>query len=461
MRSVVGPRAWFGGSRRTSPLGLVGIAVAILLTTTVVAEDVASFSGDPSLDFRVEHPNQRLEMIVNSSRIVSSDSDIPRLLVNNPDIIRVTPLSPKQVQVSALKAGVTQVNLWDGDGKARTVDVIVFRDPRPLEMVLQSEFPKSAIRVRPLENSVILSGYVDRPEDVSRLVQIASDYYPSVINNINVGGVQQVCLSVRVMEVSRTKLRDLGIDWAAKFGDDFIAQTASGIASVVEPTAALSAVPRVVGNPGGGADTVRFGIVNDQNQFFGFIRALADRQLLKILAEPNLVTVSGRPASFQQGGQIPIPVPQGLGQTSVDFKDFGTRVDFVPIVLGNGNIRLEVRPSVTEIDPTIGTLINGNQVPGLRSRYVDTAVEMRSGQTLALAGLVFTRTEASKRGLPGLIDVPWIGAAFRNVHEEINEIELLVVVTPHLVAAMDPEQVPQYLPGERTAPPCNTDFYGR
>jgi pilus assembly protein CpaC len=405
------------------------------------------------LDFRIEHPKQRLEMIVNSSRIMSMGKDIPRMLVNNPDVVRVVPLSPTQVQVSALKPGVTQINLWDDAGVAHSVDVVVFRDSRPLEMILQSQFPNSAIRVIPTENSVILAGYVDRPEVVSSMVAIAADYYPNVINNISVGGVQQVLLHVKVMEVSRSKLRALGFDWAAISGDDFLIQGAAGLIDMASSTPS-----EIIST---GQETVRFGIINDEDAFFGFIRALSERKLIKILAEPTLVSVSGRPASFNEGGEIPILVNAGLGATGVDFKEFGTRVDFVPIVLGNGNIRLEVRPEISEIDPSRGVTLNGINVPGIRSRFVDTAVEMRSGQTLALAGLIQRQTEAKKRGLPWLVDLPWTGNFFRSTDDLVNEIELLVVVTPHLVGALDQGQVPAMGPGQMTDNPNDCDFFGR
>jgi pilus assembly protein CpaC len=429
--------------------------IAALLLTLIGAGQTRQI-GAQDVDFRVEHPSQRLEMIVSSSRIISMEGDIPRMLVNNPDVVRVVPLSPNQVQISATAPGVTQVNLWNKEGKAFTVDIVVFRDPRPLEMVLNSEFPKAAIRVRPLETSVILSGYVDRPEVISRVVAIASDYYPSVINNINVGGVQQVNLQVKVMEISRTKLRASGMDWNAIFGNDFVAQTANGLGNLAAVPAA--AAGQVVGN---GTETVRLGIVNNNSQFYAFIRFLSSRQLLRILAEPNLVTVSGRPASFNEGGEFPILVPSGLGTTTIEFKEFGTRVDFVPIVQGNGNIRLEVRPQVSELDNTKSVEINGITVPGLRSRFVDTAVEMRSGQTLALAGLIQNRTTAKKTGLPILMDLPWTGHFFRSIEEENEEIELLVLVTPRLVAAMDADQVPPVGPGELTTSPNDVDFYGR
>ncbi len=431
-------------------VALVGLALTFVTATTANGQ-----TTDPkgTVDFHVGAPSQRLEMVVNTSRILTLDKEIPRVLVNNQDVLRVVPLAPTKVQVSALRPGVTQVNLWEKDGEVRTVDVVVFADARQLELVLQSEFPKAAIRVRPLASSVVLTGYVDRPEVVGRIVRIAEDYYPQVINNISVGGVQQVALHVRVMEVSRTKLRALGTDWGLLTGDDFVIQSAAGLIS--------AAASGATGVAGVGNDTLRFGIIDGSNQFFGFIEALRQYQFLKILAEPTLTTVSGRPASFNEGGEFPIIIPQALGVNAVEFKEFGTRVDFVPIVLGNGNIRLEVRPEVSEIDNSQAVQINGVTIPGLRTRWVDTAVEMRAGQTLALAGLIQSKVESENRGFPWLADLPWAGNLFRRVQENQNEIELLVLVRPELVSALDPHQVPPIGPGDSTTTPSDIDFYGR
>jgi pilus assembly protein CpaC len=174
---------------------LVAVALVVGCTGSVV---LAQSPETPGVNFQVDAPNQRLEMIVNSSRIFTLDSKIPKAQVNNPDLLKLTPLSPSKIQVSATKPGVTQVNLWTEDGSIHTVDVVVIGDGRELQMLLESEFPNSSIKVRPLASSVVLSGYVDRPESVSRIVMMAEDYYPRVINNINVGGVQQVSLKVKV-----------------------------------------------------------------------------------------------------------------------------------------------------------------------------------------------------------------------------------------------------------------------
>ncbi|HEY2894855.1 MAG TPA: hypothetical protein VGJ16_11595, partial [Pirellulales bacterium] len=191
----------------------------------------------------------------------------------------------------------------------------------------------------------------------------------------------------------------------------------------------------------------------------GFIEALKQEDLLKVLAEPNLVTVSGRPASYLVGGQIPYPQPTGFGNISINFKPFGTQIDFVPIVLGNGAVRLEVRPQVTELDRTIGVSISGTTVPGFRERMVDTGVELKFGQTLAIAGLLQQRTEMQKRGFPYLMDVPYLGALFSRKSNKINEVELLIMVRPELVEALDPDQVPQCGPGMSSVSPDDCDLY--
>jgi pilus assembly protein CpaC len=418
-----------------------------------VASPISAQGTGGAVEFKLDQPNERLELVVNTSKIISLDKEIPRALVNNEDVISVYPLSPNQVQLAAKKTGVTTVNLWDQDGTLYTVDVVVIGDARELEMILKTDFPQASLRVRPLSTSVVLSGRVDRPEVVNRIVNIASDYYPKVINNITVGGVQQVMLHVKVMEVSRTKLRALGVDWANVGNTDTIEQTVSGlIGDVAEASRSVTT---------SGGETLKLGLFSEGNAFFAVIEALADNNLAKILSEPTLVTVSGRPASFNAGGEFPILVPQSLGTIGVEYKQFGTRVDFVPIVLGNGHIRLEVRPQVSELDSANGVTLNSERVPGLRTRWVDTAVEMRAGQTLALAGLIQTRIESQRRQIPFLGDLPWFGVPFRRVEERLNEIELVVMVRPELVDALDPDQVPACGPGERTTSPDDIELYFR
>jgi pilus assembly protein CpaC len=407
------------------------------------------FSAHAPLVYEVKSSNQRLEMIVHTSRILTLDKRIPQAQVNNPDVADIKPLSAHQIQVIAKKPGVTQVNLWDEQGNISAVDVIVFGDARELEEAIRYLFPKSTVRVFPLANSVLLTGHVDNPQHVQRIVEIAEDYHPKVINNISVGGVQQVLLKVKVMEVSRTKLRSLGFDFAHFTNGDFVVSGAAGLISAF-------ANGTVTSSPGA---NLEFGIIDGNSQFFGVLEAMRQDNLAKILAEPNLVTVSGRPAFFNVGGEFPIIVPQSLGTVSIEYKKFGTQVDFVPIVLANGSIRLEIRPRVSEIDSARSISISGVTVPGLTVREADTGVEMKAGQTLAIAGLVQERTETEARGFPWLSELPYIGAVFRRDQDVKNEIELLILVQPQLVAALDEHEIPPGGPGLATTRPSDHELF--
>ena len=447
------------------PLAIAAIPASAQTVSGPIRGTTASVGSGGSPVFHVDGPARRLEIIVTNSRLLTMKKKIPRLLVNNEEVIRATPISPNQIQVFARQVGVTSLTVWDEDGEAHTLDVVVKPDSRQLEEILRTEFPDASIRVRPLANSVYLTGYAPRSDMVDSIVRIAEEFYPSVINRIDVGGVQQIALKVKVMEVSRTKLRTAGFDWAYIDGNTAIVQTVSqlitSVAAGVPANPVSGAAATAASAAGTGSDTVRFQIVDGNRGFFGFIEALRQYDLVKVLAEPTLVTVSGRAASFNSGGEFPIVVPQSLGTVSIEYREVGTRVDFVPLVLGNGNVRLEVRPSISEIDPARSVTINNITVPGLRTRWVDTAVEMRAGQTLALAGLIQTRIEAQNRGVPWLADLPWFGAAFRRVEEEHNEVELLIMVTPEFVDAMDPEDVPPVGPGQATTSPNDVELYWR
>lgn len=422
--------------------------------------------GPKRVVHKLESPNETLEITVNTSRILTLDEEIPRAQVNNPEILDLTALSPTQVQVMAKKPGVTQVNLWDQNDEIHSVDVIVLPDAQELAMLLRSQFPKAALKVVPLANSVIVSGYVDDPSQVQPIIQMAEDYHSKVINHITVGGVQQVLLQVKVYEVSRTKLRTLGFDWGVLGGsaDSF---AVNGVGSLLNTTAAQGGAAAATGGAATAlgalspaqTQNLNFGVINGGSTFLGVLDLLTQKNVAKVISEPNLSTVSGRPASMIVGGEIAIPVAQSLGRISIQWKQYGTQVDFVPIVLGNGAVRLEVRPRVSELDYSNAIPINGTTVPGIKARQVDTAAELRAGQTMAVAGLVQLKVDSASRGIIGISDLPWIGIPFRKVTDTVSEVEMLILVTPQLVEAMDPGEVPPGGPGFATALPTNHQLY--
>jgi pilus assembly protein CpaC len=268
-------------SRGTARRGAAASAGAFLVCAALVAGSAsparAQAFESASVVRKISGQSEKLELTTNSSRILTLDKPIPRVQVNNPELLAVTPLSATQVQISAKKAGVTQVNLWDEEGNIHTVDVMVYGDARELTAALQTQFPHSSIRVYRYSESLVLTGFVDRPDHVGPIMRLAEDYAPKVINNINVGGVQQILLKVKVLEVSRTKLRQLGVDWAfSRDAGDFALNSVSDILRFDE-------IGNFVTN---NSDTFAFGIVDGNDSFFGFLEALQEHRVAKILAEP-------------------------------------------------------------------------------------------------------------------------------------------------------------------------------
>ncbi len=431
-------------------LALLTVALTVGLTDLADAQQL----GRQNIVHKIEAANERLEMVVNSSRILTLGEKIPQVQVNNPDVVGVEPLSDTEVQLFAKKAGVTQVNLWGEDNKIHTIDLIVFGDSQELHYLLESQFPNASLKVFPLaNNSVIISGYVDELREVDHITEMAKNYYPKVINNISVGGVQQVMLHVKVLEISRTKARNLGIDWTAINGGDFVSSNVGGIIAGINPTSGR------IGALAPNTPTANIGLIDGDSAFFGVIEALQQKNVVRLVSDPTLVTVSGRPAFFNEGGEFPIQVPQSLGTVTIEWKKYGTQMDFVPIVLGNGLIRLEVRPRISEIDPTLGTTAQGINVPALKTREVDTGVEMRAGQTLAIAGLIQQRSELETRSVPLLGELPYVGVMFSRKKEKTNEVELLILVTPEIVEPMDCAEVPPCGPGTMTTLPSDWQWY--
>ncbi len=421
------------------------LLVACWVTAAAPSHAWAQQQTLTSANFEVTQSVQPLEMLVKSSRIVKTRNRIPRFQVHNEDLIAATPVAENEIQLFAKAPGTTQINLWDTEERQYTVDVTVVADARMVEGVLSSQLAFASLRVTPIGEGAVISGTVTSVDDVDLAMAIVEQFYPKAINNIKVVGVQQVLLHTKIMEVSRTKLRDLGIDWQL---DGTTLAIGSGVGSL--GSGVLGQAP--VAGPSATGTLV-------SGDFSGLLAALRRDNLLKLLAEPTVVATHGRPARFNVGGKIPYIVPSGVGTVTVEYEEYGTSVDFVPFVVGPGRIRLEVRPEVSEPDPSQSLVVGGTNVTAFTTRYVETSVEMQSGQTFAIAGLLQSRTESTTQKVPLLGELPYVGSLFRRVRDRRNDVELLITVTPEFAEAMDPHEVPCGGPGLSTTDPTDKEFY--
>ena len=434
----------------------------------------SAYDGDAAAQsepiVRVHGRRMRVQIVERFARIFQLGGKILRVDGFDPEILGITTIErrPDQVRAHAVRPGVTTVILVDEYGSSHEVEVFVTGDVRHLQAYIDRFFPRASVRAVAVRDSVVLRGYVTQPEHITELVEIAEQFYPRVLNQMKVGGVQQVKLKVRVMEVQRSKIRQLGFNFLYTNRNSWLGSTPGQLAPVSSLTAALpdaggsgAITPPVLGVLGAalGDPTATFGVITPDNMFQGFLEALKTEGLLKILAEPELTTTNGRPATLLNGGEFPILVPQSLGTVSIEWREFGVRLEAVPIILGGGRLRLEVQPEVSERDFANAVDIDGTRVPGLTTRRVNTQVEMKFGQTLMIAGLISRRETADAKKIPVLGELPLVGAAFRRVQYDEVETELVVMVTPELVAPLNNGQVPEGGPGRFSTTPTDRELY--
>ncbi|CAN5284620.1 hypothetical protein BH10PLA2_BH10PLA2_20950 [soil metagenome] len=387
------------------------------------------------------------------------------------DIVKISPIEgdPTTVLLTGLGAGSTQITLTDSDGKVEVVDVIVQFDVQYLKTLLQQTVPTANITPVPGgNNTVILTGSVARAEDIAPILATAGSVVGGaehVINALRVGGVMQVQLDVKIATVSRDLLRRMSFDFftdgqshtfASTVGQGFLIP-AAGITGAL-PTG-FPIITNTVGSPNGAPANLFLGLFNSKQDFFGLLQALRNENLIKVLAEPTLVTLSGKSASFLSGGEQAIPVPAGLGQVGVQFEEFGTRLNFLPILLGDGKIWIEVEPEISDLNPAFGTVINGTSVPGRSTQRVHTTVMLEPGQTFVIGGLIQRRVIAATAKVPIIGELPFIGAAFSSKSFDETETELLISVTPYLVDPQSCDQAPKVFPGQETRSPDDFELF--
>lgn len=406
-----------------------------------------------------------IKVPVNKSILLDFNQPVKEVRVAKPEIASVTASSPRQLVVTGTSFGVTQLIVWVDDKNQQIFDVACDIELDRLQASIASAVPRARVKANAVLDSVVLTGEVPDAESATRIEQIASVYSSKVMNQMHVVGTQQVLLRCTIAEVNRSAVRQLGFNgWIGgdNIRDVFGVSNLNGInpsnigaAGGVPINARVPFLTGTDGIPITGQTTLSFGFPRVQMQVF--VQALRENGLLRVLAEPNVVAINGQEAAFLAGGEIPIPIVTEQ-RIKIEYKEFGVRLTFKPAILGEDVIRLQVTPEVSEPDFTSSVTVSGVSVPGFTSRRVSTVVELGSGQTFAIGGLLSERSRGVARKVPGLGDIPVLGALFSSVEYQTDNSELVVLVTPELVQPVSPDQV-TYVPGTKMVEPNDFDLF--
>ena len=381
---------------------------------------------------------ERVVVTAGRATVVPTDFSITRIAITNPEIADAVVVQPREILVDGKRAGTVSLIVWGADQR-RQLDIVVEPAITTLEQHLQALFPGEDITVSVSDEAIILSGNVSSTNVMLRAGEIATatSSKAKVLNMLQVPGgneSQQVMLQVRFAEVNRRALTELGISLFAN-RNRFAARS----------TTQQFAAPDFDDESESGlvfSDYLNLFFFDHQEGIGGVLRALEQRGGFQSLAEPNLIAYNGQEASFLAGGEFPVPIVQGAtGTVTILFKEFGIRLNFRPTIAGDV-IRLKVRPEVSTLDFANGLTLEGFRIPALTTRRAETDVELRDGQSFAIAGLLDNIRQDDTAAIPILSKLPIIGALFRSKAERAEETELMVLITPRLVRPLNPDEVP-------------------
>lgn len=397
-----------------------------------------------------------LEVPIHKSEIVTADRPIAKALIGSPDIADVLPVSNRSIYVLGKAVGTTSLTLYDQAGRVIAVmDVSVGPDVEGVRSQLADLVPGQPIDVRLSNGYVVMTGTVNDPGSADRAAQIARTFAgDKVVNMISVGSSQQVMLEVKIVEVDRQTGEQMGVSGFGLSNNGSFSGAIGDGAALNDTGLKLGSINDAFGII---SKSFSLGNVNIDATF----NVLERKGLAKTLAEPTLVALSGEKASFLAGGEFPVPVVQsgssgGNGNAiTVEYKPFGVSLAFTPTVLGDKVISMIIEPEVSSIDPTASITINGLIVPGLQTRRANTTVQLRDGESFVIAGLLRRDFSTTVKQIPILGSIPIIGALFRSSGFKKGETELMIVVTPHLVQPIRPDQV--RLPTDRIEDPRPID----
>jgi pilus assembly protein CpaC len=420
------------------------LLVIMVLPPRVLAGQVAARAADAVGPSQTE----QVDLLVGRSTIIRMDRPITRVSLSTPDIADALVTTPYELLVHGKTPGTISLLVWGDNGRIKTYDVAVKRDLSNLETQIRKLFPGEEITATSNGKDVVLAGVVSSKYIVDRASSLAVGYVEKPENVVNLlrqqdgPATNQVLLRVRFAEVSRSAMQELGASFFTGINGkgDWIGRstTQQYPAPIFDDEKGLVF-----------SDFLNLFLFNTDEQLGTVIRALKGKGLFQSLAEPNLITRDGQEATFLAGGEYPYPVVQGSGinaAVTVVFKEFGVRLRFTPTVTADGMIQLKVMPEVSTLDFGNAVVLSGFRVPALSTRRTETAVELRDGQTFAIAGMIDNNMNETLRRVPGIGDIPVLGYLFRSQAYQKNATELVVMITPHIVRRDSPGVTPN-LPG--------------
>jgi pilus assembly protein CpaC len=435
----------------TSSMGTTRLFIVVLLISFAAFGQDTPPSNPPSAPATAERTQtapsegETVHVLVGKSIVINVQQPLSRVLSSNPDAVETMATSPTQVVVEGKAPGASSLILWGKDGQSQVLDVVADIDIAGLRNAVQKTYPKENLDIEADGPRLLLTGTASHPRVAEELGKMAGIYSKQVVNSIVVpiSHDRQVLLEVKFAEVDRTALSQLGVNLFSTGAGNMLGTTTTG------QFGSFQAV-KINDVFGGGAQHFPFEVkdftVNQVLNIFLFrpdlhfgtvVQAMQAHNALQILAEPNLMAISGQKATFLAGGEFPFPVVQpsaGFSSVTIMFKPFGVRLDFMGTVNDDNTLRLHVAPEVSTLDfANAVTLPGGGTVPAISTRRAETEIELKDGQTFGIAGLLDRRATALLSKVPGIGDIPVLGQLFRSKSLNKTNTELLVFVTPHII----------------------------
>ena len=462
--------------KRIATMGLLTVAMAAV-SGSVAAQNAGpaappakSQSSVIRLASKPGGAAERISLPLNNAAIIELDVDARDVVVSNPEIVDAVVRTPKRIFIMALKIGTTNAIFLDGEGKQiAALEVFVGSDVADLNDQLARQLKGAKVTAQALNDNVVLNGSVTSPQQASQAQEMATRFAGAatkVVNALSIDQASQVLIKVRVAEMSRTIAKQLGVNVTAAIG------SSNGTPIFASTDNQFSLLGRALSNLAGarigsvGAEclinALVLGCSPSPNNIQGVVQALEDVGLVHTLAEPNLTAVSGESAKFLAGGEFPIPVARDLsGNVTVQFKQFGVGLAFTPVVLDKGHISLMISTEVSELTNAGAFQTDGLTIPALAVRRAETTVELPSGGSLVIGGLLQQQTKQNLNGFPGLKDLPVLGALFRSRDFMNSETELVVMVTAYLVDPVSEARLTRPDSGYVTPTDLETVIMGR